>query len=322
MKLKLIGILFGFFFLIFLFLSVGIWSASNQLLFPVWKGVTKDLSVCTEETEKYWGKGCGNLRLTQEFRFEEVKIPSINGYELPGWLIRVSENQFGRAPGVILLVHGGGSDRREETKLIRFFLNQKLDVLTFDLGCHGEAPCPISGLTYGHRESRDVLSSYLFLTDRYSKVYAMGSSVGAASILIALPSMPKLRAVIAENPMLSFEKLILDSPASPDLIPNWFIRLLIRLTMFRGEFDGLLSPLHSLRIEKTIPIYFIHSKEDNVVPYMHTKELTNVYKGPKTFWLSEKGNHGTIWDADPIEYEKRLRDFLNQKYSLSTEVFK
>lgn len=58
-------------------------------------------------------------------------------------------------------------------------------------------------MTYGQRESRDVLSAYLYLAGKYEKLYAMGTSVGAASILIALPEMPKLAGVIAENPMVS-----------------------------------------------------------------------------------------------------------------------
>src|SRR6266851_2548215 len=192
----------------------GLWSASNQLLFPSWRGATKDLSVCGPELAKYWGEGCGNLRTTHELRFSEVKVPSLNGYDLPGWLIGAADNGAGPAEGAIMLIHGGGSDRRELTRHARFYLGRRLDVLTLDVGCDGEAPCPVPGLTYGQRESRDVLSAYLFLTSRYDKVLAMGSSVGAASILVALPEMPKLKGVIAENPMASFQKLIAESPAA------------------------------------------------------------------------------------------------------------
>ena len=87
----------------------GLWFASNQLLFPVWRGVAKDLSVCTPEAAKHWGKGCGNLRDTHEFTFSEVKFPSVNGYALPGWLIKASDNGVEPAGGAIVLVHGGGS---------------------------------------------------------------------------------------------------------------------------------------------------------------------------------------------------------------------
>ncbi|WP_238325594.1 alpha/beta hydrolase [Leptospira inadai] len=210
----------------------------------------------------------------------------------------------------VLLVHGGGGDRREVTKYIRFFLNRKFDVLTFDLSCHGEANCPVPGLTYGNRESRDVLGAYRYLTDRYSKVYAMGSSVGAASILIAMPDMPKLSAVIAENPIFNFQRLIIESPAAPGFLPNWFKNLLVQLTMLRGRFDGLLSPANSIRLVKSVPIYFIQSKADTVNPFRHTQELAELYAGPKTLWFPEIGSHGAIWDVDSVEYEKRLQDFL------------
>jgi alpha-beta hydrolase superfamily lysophospholipase len=214
------------------------------------------------------------------------------------------------AQGVIMLVHSGGSDRREETRYIQFFLSQKLDVLTFDLGCQGEAPCLVPGMTYGHRESRDVLSAYLYLTDKYEKVYAMGSSVGAASILIALPEMPKLAGVIAENPMASFQRLIKEAPQSQSM-PGGGTELLINLAMMRGKFDGLLSPENSLPLAKTTPIFFIHSKEDTVVSYQQTQDLVDLYAGPKTVWFPEKGDHSAIWDVDHADYEKRVADFLN-----------
>lgn len=288
----------------------GLWTASNQLLFPSWRGATKDLSACGSELARYWGPGCGNLRTTRDLSFSEVKVPSVNGYDLPGWLTRATDNGTGPAEGAIMLIHGGGSDRRELTRYVRFYLGRHLDVLTLDLGCHGEAPCPIPGLTYGQRESRDVLSAYLFLTSRYDKVLAMGSSVGAASILIALPEMPKLKGVIAENPMASFQKLIAESPAARPF-PGWFTQLLIKLTMLRGRFDGLTSPERSVRLTKTTPVFFIHSVRDGVVPPQQTQALAEAYAGPKTAWFPDKGDHGAIWDVDHADYEQRLTAFLN-----------
>lgn len=296
--------------LLLILFGTGLWSASDQLLSPSFLEIIKDLSVCKPEAEKHWGEACGNLRATQEFKFSEVQIRSTNGYDLPGWFIKAEENGFEPAQGAILLVHAGGSDRREETKYIRFFLGQKLDVLTFDMGCHGEAPCPVYGLSYGQRESRDVLSTYLYLTERYQKVYIMGSSVGASSILIALPEMPKLAGVIAENPMVSFQQLIREAPESQSA-PDGFIDLLINLAMTRGRFDGLLNPENSLRLVKNTPIFFIHSKNDKVVPYQQTQKLADQYTGPKTVWFPDMGDHAAIWDVYHADYEKRLTDFLN-----------
>ncbi|WP_158815789.1 alpha/beta hydrolase [Methylocapsa sp. S129] len=307
-KLGLLAL--GVFAAVFVLSGAGLWFASDQLLFPVWRGATRDLADCKPDLAKYWGKDCGNLRSTHEFKFEEVRVPSFNGYELPGWLIRSAENGRGTAKGAILLVPAGGSDRREETKYISFFLGRNLDVLTLDLGCQGEAPCPAPGLTYGQRESRDVLSAYLYLTDKYEKLYAMGSSVGAASILIALPEMPRLTAAIAENPMASFQQLIREAPQSQSL-PDWAADLLIKLAMLRGRFDGLSSAENSLPLARSTPIYFIHSKADEIVSYRQAQALVELYTGPKTVWFSDKGGHAAIWDVDHADYENRLAAFLD-----------
>src|SRR5579872_461532 len=112
-KLVRIGILV--FVCIFVLFAGGLWFASNQLLFPVWKE-----------------GGSGDLRSTHQFQFSDVRFRSVNGYDLPGWLIKTSENGLGPAQGAVMLVHGGGMDRRSVTKFIGFFLEHKLDVLMFD----------------------------------------------------------------------------------------------------------------------------------------------------------------------------------------------
>jgi len=289
--------------------GAGLWFAGNQLLYPAWQGATRDFAVCGAELAAAWGEGCGNLRLRGALRFSEVSVPSLHGYDLPGWLVRAADN--GRAPalGAIMLVHGGGSDRREVSRHAPFFLDRRLDVLMVDLGCHGEAPCPVAGLSYGDRESQDVLAAYLYLAERYPRVVAMGSSVGAASLLIALPSMPRLAGVIAENPMAGFDRLIRETPAS-QAVPGWFTGVLIESVKWRGRFTALVSPEHALGRVSNVPILFIHSRHDEIVPYQQSLELAGRYRGPKTTWWPEHGGHSTIWDRDPAAYEARLTAFL------------
>jgi pimeloyl-ACP methyl ester carboxylesterase len=291
------------------FFAAGLWLAGNQLLHPAWRGATKDFTVCGAELTAAWGDGCGNLRLNGALRFSEVTVPSPNGYDLPGWLVRAADNGRPSAPGAIMLVHGGGSDRREVTRHAPYFLDRGLDVLTLDLGCHGEAPCPVAGLSYGERESQDVVAAYLYLAERYPQVVAMGSSVGAASLLIALPAMPHLAGVIAENPMAGFDRLIRETPASQS-IPSWFTGLLIESVKRRGRFTALLSPENSLALVKDVPIFFIHSRRDEIVPVLQSQELAGRYRGPKTTWWPEHGAHSAIWDSDPAAYEARLTAFL------------
>jgi uncharacterized protein len=288
----------------------GLWAASNQLLAPSWRGVEKDLSVCKPETEKYWGLHCANLRETQQFKFSEVRIPLADSITLPGWLVTREPNGMGQTRGVILLVHPGGSDRRDETRYIAFYLGQGLDVLTFDYECHGDAPCPVFGLSYGERESRDVAAAYSYLEKSYDHIYAFGSSVGAAAVLMAFPAMPNLRGAIAENPYYDFERLIKEAPQAQSM-PGWFSDILINFSMWRGSF-GNASPAAVLSREKRgVPILFIHSKEDEIVSHSQTQELANLYGGPKVMWFPDKGGHAAIWDVNKDEYEQRVSEFVS-----------
>ncbi len=312
MKRKLVWSLAAFVVLVFTLGGVMLWTASGQLLFPVWRGISKDLRLCPAEAERYWGKNCGNLRQSGDLHFEEVTIDVFGRQPLPGWLVRSQDNAFGPARGAILLVHGGGSDRREMTRFIRFYLRQKLDVLTFDFSCHGEAPCPNPGLTYGERESDDVLAAHAFLRKKYDKIYAMGSSVGAAAVLIAMHAMKGIAAVIAENPPYNFARLIRETPAAPKGIPEWFTARLIGLTLWRGKFSGLPSAAEVLAQTTAAPVLLIHSKADQVVPWQHSVDLAALYRGEKSVWLPEYGGHGAIWDANPQEYEQRISDFLSR----------
>jgi alpha-beta hydrolase superfamily lysophospholipase len=295
---------------VLLLMYTATWFSSSMLLYPSFKGLGKNFSTCKPETEKYFGKACGNLRESKAFAFNEVKVASQNGYDMPGWLIKAADNGKPTAKGAIMLVHAGGSDRREDTQYIGMYLNQGLDVLTFDQGCAGEAPCPVSGLSYGARESSDVFSAYLYMTQRYSTVYAMGTSVGASSILIALPEMPKLAGVIAESPYANFERLVKEAPESKN-IPAFATSNMLAMTKSLGEFDALRSPEHSLPLAgNTVPVFFIHSKADAVANYKQTEDLVRLYDGPTTVWYPDKGEHALTMQSQPAEYQQRISDFL------------
>jgi len=94
-------------------------------------------------------------------------------------------------------------------------------------------------------------------------------------------------------------------------MPRWGIELLMQVAMMRGRFDGLLSPATSLSLATTTPILFIHSKQDKVVSFKQTQDLAGVYRGPKTVWLAESGEHSTVWNVNRVQHEKQIADFLS-----------
>lgn len=311
LKSKIIGGVIGLVLLAAILMAATLLMASGQILAPSFNGLNKDLAYCTDQAKDLWGDSCGNLRQSKRYAFEEttINVPGGN-YELPGWLVTTKANDMGESRAAILLVHSGGSDRREDTKHIPLFLSQGMDVLTFDLSCHGEAPCPGQGLTYGYRESRDVIAAYESLRERRTAVYVMGSSMGATSVLAALPELKDAAGVIVENSMYSFERLIKDAPEAKSM-PGLMSDALIKLTMWRGGFDDSRTPARSLQAVDSVPILFIHSKTDAIVPYGQTQKLADLYKGPKTVWLAEQGKHSEIWNTNKAEYEQQILTFMN-----------
>lgn len=302
--LTVFGVVIGLFVLLFAF---GLWSATDQILKPSFKNVT-DTPSEGPTTKKSFGNQWENLRYSRKYQFEEVRIASENG-ELPGWLVKAAENGRSQAEGAIMLVHAGGSDRRQMTKFIEMYLDQRLDVLTFDLSCQGEAPCNRAGITYGDRESQDVLGAFAFLTQRYSRVYAMGTSVGAVAVLLALPSMPGLRGAIAENPFASFRRLLKEAPEAQSM-PGWFTDVLVGLVMWRGGFSDEKSAENAMRRGGKVPILFMHSKQDKTISPKQTEDLAVAYGGLKTVWIASRGEHAGLWEADPVAYEQTVADFL------------
>lgn len=309
LRRKIVAGITSFVTIALLFTILGLWTASDQVLQPSFLGLKKDLSFCPEEAAKVWGKDCGNLRQTKQYAFTEVSIP-VHNYNVPGWFISTRTNGYGDARGAILMVHSGGSDRREDTKYLPMLLGQKLDILTFDLSCNGEAPCPGHGLTYGYRESQDIKAAYDYLHKNHQTVYVMGASMGATSVLVALPNLNNVAGIIVENPMYSFARLIKESPQSKSM-PGWMSDGFIHFVQWRGGFDDSRTPVKTLGATKVQPpILFIHSKKDVIVPYKQTIDLANLYHGKTTVWLPEAGNHSEIWNTNRTEYEKRVTDFL------------
>ncbi|MCB1307475.1 MAG: alpha/beta hydrolase [Leptospiraceae bacterium] len=321
---------------------------TNKALYPAWAMGFTD---CPESREAGWGPNCGNVRLQNNYIFEELSIPSANGTNVPAWYFPAAANanvdrtqhwsplnvtsdealqenaavlEFyrnlkpGTGPAVrypngryaAFFVHGGGADRRQGYRYVPFFTQRGIDFYVFDMICHGEADCPVQGLSFGQREHRDVLAVYRHLADRYQGIVATGTSVGATALLVALPDMPRVRAVIVENPMIGIGDFVRDTPAAPALFPDWYRKVLLSVLLTRGRFDGLATASNSLGVGLNTPILFIHSQQDSLNPWQHSVTLHDLHAGPAELWLLQSGGHSRLWNANPELFERRMSAFL------------
>lgn len=316
--LKVLGLIVA----LFLLAGIGVgYYFTSLALHPAWR---LTLEECPEKRQD-WGKGCGNAETNGEFIVSQVEFPAVaaGGVATPAWKLLAADNRGRVAPPpagafrpggkwAAVFFHGGGADRREAYRYARYYLSRGVDYYMPDLVCHGRSACAENdGLSFGARESRSVLNVHAGLRAAgYTNLIFMGTSIGANSLLIALPEMPDLRAVVAENPMFSTERFVLDTSAAPAFFPGPYRLFLAHLLAWRGEFpedEGAAKRIGGLAGP---PVFFIHSKEDQLIPYTHTPALHEIYGGPKELWISETGAHARVWNVNPADYESRLDVFL------------
>ncbi len=291
---------------------------TSLALRPAWQRPGLDWCPPHRGEKTGWGKQCGNLRLLKTYKFEETKFPTERGLELPAWFVPAGAAKRGlagacrgrRGSCAVFFMHGGGADRREGYRFLKYFHERGYDYYMPDMHCHGESKCPEFKLSFGAREHQDVIDIYRVLKKKYKTVIAMGTSVGATSVLIALPKLEGVKAVIAENPMYSTGRFIQDTEAAPAFLPGWYRSFLHWSLQKRGGFDSSNSAAVAVGKVTNVPIYFVHGTKDSLFPPSHSQGLHDLYKGPKAIRVIEGGKHARLWNFDPAAFEKGVDEFL------------
>ena len=215
--------------------------------------------------------------------FEDVRVPTTGGVELPGWWIPAGRGSSGAvAPGpAVLLIHGWESarDRTLPNALILHALG--IHALTIDVRGHGLNPGEELPLTAGEF-GEDALAGvrWLLARDDVTKVGVLGHSMGGIGALLAAAAEPRVAAVVAAS-----------TPADPYRLTRQTFRL--AKLPFPGPLAWPLAWLtthvflqprgHTVRdvsaaraIERYDgPVLLIHGDADRVVPISHLGTLEN-----------------------------------------------
>jgi alpha-beta hydrolase superfamily lysophospholipase len=215
--------------------------------------------------------------------------------------------------GAILACHGVGANRADILAFVSLFHDLGFQVLTFDFRGHGESDGHT--VTYGAEERNDVLGGWDYLLSRSDvdpqRIFGFGVSMGAASLLLALPDLPGMRAAVVDS---SFDDLETMLRYQYRHLPDRAAAALAGLTEFFGWLEtGLrprqVSPLKAIERVR-IPLLFYHGSEDPVIPVQATENLHRAYQGPKRLRIARGAGHGGTFSADPVLYRIEVRAFL------------
>jgi fermentation-respiration switch protein FrsA (DUF1100 family) len=240
--------------------------------------------------------------------YQEVEIHSTDGVRLRCWWVPAADSS--RAA---VLVPGWGGYKFEEHLLqtLPAYHDAGYGVLLLDLRAQGESGG--SRRTLGYREVRDVRGALDWIHEQgyeARNVVLHGWSMGGATALRAAPGT-SVAAVVEEAgygdlPLLLRGKI-------PEFVR--FGALLEPAILLAGklfpDFDpwDVIPKREAMRLsDEGVPLFIIHSTDDEVVPYEQAKLLAAAYPEARV-WTLEGYRHVEAYEHP--EYAPRLREFLD-----------
>ena len=240
--------------------------------------------------------------------YEEIELQSTDGVRLSAWWVPAEGSSL-----AAVLVPGWGGYKFDEHLLqtIPVYHGAGYGVLLLDLRAQGESGG--TRRTLGYREVRDVRGTLAWLRQRgyeAGNIVLHGWSMGGSTALRAAPGTGVAAVVeeagYADLPMLLKGKL-------PEFVR--FGGLLEPAILLAGrlfpDFDpwDVVPKNEAAKLsDKGVPLFIIHSTEDDIVPYEQARILAAAYPDASVWKLE---GYGHVEAYEHPEYAQRLLAFLD-----------
>lgn len=215
----------------------------------------------------------------------------------------------------IICAHCFCGDPGDESIYAKHYYEKGFGVVVPYMSGHGEDESKYSSMGYYDRE---ILKAFvLYITENYPdcEIFLHGMSMGASAVmLLAGEKLPdSVKCAVCDSgydscwAQFKFEfKNYYHLPVFP------FLYLANTVSKLRGNFDfKKCSPVKALEKSK-VPILFIHSAEDNFVPFeMFLREYKSC-KSEKEAYIMKCPLHGGGVVFEPREYFKKSDEFIKK----------
>ena len=193
--------------------------------------------------------------------FENVEFKTDDGLRLNGWYIPVENSQY-----TVLFCHGNGGNIMHRLDSINLFYKLGLSCFIFDYRGYGES----EGRTTEEGTYLDAMAAYEWLTEEKKissdDIIVFGRSLGG-SIAAQLATKVNARALIIESTFTSY--IDIGKKFYPYMPVCWFARFSYRTIDYVKDVR--------------CPVMFIHSRNDETVPFVFGLELYEAANEPKEF---------------------------------------
>ena len=270
------------------------WILSSNIMHPSF--------ICTEEHFIY----CGDPSQLDLF-FEDVSFQSDDGNDLSGWYMPAEKSDK-----AVIFVHGHGADRREGMRWFKAVHQAGFNILAFDVRNQGNSTKSFS--TMGYFEKQDVIGAldYLQQQKQIQRIGIFGTSMGAATSIMAMLDDPRIVAGVFEAGWANLDDLYGEIIEQHLGLPSFPLAPLITwmLEQRTGMDMAVVNPENLLGGISPRPVFIIHCSGDNLIGFSHGERNYAAANEPKEFWTSPCQIHARAWQSDPEYIENRVTNYF------------
>ena len=266
--------------------------------------VTHPKYTCSEEHFIY----CGDPSQL-DLAFDDIAFKSADGTDLSGWYIPAQASDK-----TVIFVHGHGADRHEGMRWFKAVHGAGFNILVFDLRNSGANAQTFSTMGYFEREDVVAAVDYLYRQKAIYSIGIFGTSMGAATSIMAMQADPRIDAGVFEAGWANLEDLYAEIiqqyvglPSFPLLpLTTWILEQRTGMDM------AVLNPEDMLADIAPRPVFIIHCSGDKLVGLSHGERNYAAAKQPKEYWQSPCETHARAWQSDPQYIEQRVTHYFSE----------
>lgn len=282
--------------------------------------VTRELHDIEKSYTRYVENNLFDEALYNSASKEDITLKSFDGLNLTSTLI-MNENPTNK---FIVLVHGVSICYVGSLKYFDIFYKNGFNILIVNQRRHGKSEGKYS--TYGFYEKYDVNMWIEYLKSRFGNDIILGlhgESMGAGTVMETIPLNDSIKFVIEDCGYSNFHELI--GFQITHAYKNRLVRKILRPSLIFANFFMKTKAKFSMKkivpidivSSTSLPMMFIHGKEDYFVPWYMAVDLYKAKtKGYKELYLVEGAKHAEALEVNKILYEKKIMTFIEKSLSL------
>ncbi|QLY40712.1 alpha/beta hydrolase [Hujiaoplasma nucleasis] len=236
----------------------------------------------------------------------EYMIKSKYGYDLAVYeLITNDKNK-----DFVLIDHGYTYSHYGSIKYAKMMMDLGFNVVMYDHRFHGKSGGKNSTLGYYEKDDLKTIIDHLF--QLYGPIYlgTYGESMGSSTVLLEQAIDDRVQFVISDAGFKDLKTQIARQLKVKRIPYKIFYPMVNLFVYFIAKANlSKVSPMKSIE-NSTIPMMFIHGKDDDYIPYQDSVDMFESYQGPKMLFLAEKqAFHARSYYFNKEVYYQKLKDF-------------